>query len=159
MVHTKPYFAKHAGEDIAPEFRLVPAMIGGCFLPCSLFLYAWASYYKVHWIVPVLAEAMFACGNFMVFMAVVVYFSDVYTRHGVVASALAANTLLRYILAAAFPLFSVQMFQKLGVQWAASLLGFLSIVLACMPFVFYRWGPALRKRSAYSSSMLQAEQE
>jgi len=133
-------------------------MIGGCLLPCSLFLFAWAAYYKIHWVVPVLAEAMFACGNFMVFMAVVVYFSDVYTPYGVVASALAANTLLRYILASAFPLFSVQMFQKLGVQWAASLLGFLSVLLAVMPFAFYRWGPVLRRRSAYSSGMLKVEQ-
>lgn len=157
MVYTKPYFAKNALEDIAPEIRLMPAMIGGCLLPCSLFIYAWASYYKIFWVVPVLAEAMFACGNFLVFMGVVCYFADVYTPYSVVASALAANTLLRYVLASAFPLFSVQMFQKLGVQWAASLLGFLSLALAIIPFVCYRWGAALRRRSAYSKGMLQTE--
>lgn len=80
-----------------------------------------------------------------------VYFSDIYTPHGFVASAIAANVLLRYLMAGIFPLFSVQMFEHLKVQWAASLLGFISIGLAFMPFVFYRWGPALRKRSAYSS--------
>lgn len=127
-------------------------------MPCSLFIYAWASYYKVHWIVPVFAEAMFACGNFIVFMAVVMYFADVYTPYGVVASALAANTLFRYLLASVFPLFSVQMFEKLGVQWAASLLGLLSVPLAVLPFVFYRWGGVLRRRSAYSCGMLKTEQ-
>jgi len=149
VVHTKPYLAKHAGTTIAPEFRLLPAMIGGCLMPASLFLYAWACYHHIHWAVPVLAEAMFACGNFLVFIAVVVYFSDLYTPVGLVASALAASTLLRYVLASVFPLFSVQMFQRLGVQWAGTLLGFLSLGLATLPFVFYVVGPKLRARSAY----------
>ena len=112
-------------------------------------LYAWACYHRIHWAVPVLAEAMFACGNFLVFMSVVVYFSDLYTPVGLVASALAASTLLRYVLASAFPLFSVQMFQRLGVQWAGTLLGGLSLGLAALPFVFYVAGPRLRARSAY----------
>jgi len=92
---------------------------------------------------------MFACGNFLVFISVVVYFSDIYTPVGLVASALAASTLLRYVLASAFPLFSVQMFQRLGVQWAGTLLGCLSLGLATLPFVFYVAGPRLRARSAY----------
>lgn len=132
-------------------------MLGGLLLPCSLFLFGWSTYYRLHWVVPVIGEAMFAMGNFIVFMSTVVYFSDIYTPVGFVASALAANTLLRYLLAGIFPLFSVQMFEHLKVQWAASLLGFISVGLAVMPFVFYKWGGALRKRSAYSSGAVKAE--
>ena len=65
------------------------------------------------------------------------------------ASAIAANSLLRYMLAAAFPLFTVQMYNKLGVDWAASLLGFISVAMLPIPWILYRWGPFLRRRSAY----------
>jgi hypothetical protein len=43
----------------------------------------------------------------------------------------------------------VQMFERLGVQWAGTLLGCLSLGLAVLPFVFYVFGPKLRARSAY----------
>ncbi|KAL9057984.1 MAG: hypothetical protein Q9162_001976 [Coniocarpon cinnabarinum] len=65
------------------------------------------------------------------------------------ASAIAANSLLRYIMAAAFPLFTVQMYDRLGVNWAASLLGFVAIAMLPIPWILYYWGPFLRRRSAY----------
>lgn len=46
------------------------------------------------------------------------------------ASALAANTIVRSALAGAFPLFTDQMFAKLGIQWACSLIGFIAILIA-----------------------------
>ena len=38
------------------------------------------------------------------------------------ASAVGANALLRYVLAAAFPLFTVSMYEALGIGWATSVL-------------------------------------
>ncbi|KAF2641112.1 benomyl/methotrexate resistance protein [Massarina eburnea CBS 473.64] len=46
------------------------------------------------------------------------------------ASALAANSFARSYFAAAFPLFGVQMYNKLGYQWATSLLAFLALAMA-----------------------------
>ena len=65
------------------------------------------------------------------------------------ASALAANGFLRYSFGAVFPLFTVQMYERLGIQWAGSLLGFVSIALMPVPWVLYKWGPAIRAKSAY----------
>lgn len=93
----------------------------------------------------------------MVFMSVMVYFADVYTPHGFVASAVAANVLMRYVLASVFPLFSLQMFENLEVQGAASLLGGVSVVMAVVPFVFWKFGPRLRRRSAYASGAVGGE--
>lgn len=42
---------------------------------------------------------------------------------GSAVSAIAANTFLRSCLAAGFPLFTRQMFDNLGIQWAAMLVG------------------------------------
>jgi DHA1 family multidrug resistance protein-like MFS transporter len=85
------------------------------------------------------------------------------------ASALAANTITRSALAAAFPLFTVQMFEgvrrarlqpapastdalaaQLGTQWACTLLGCIGLVLLPSPFLFYKFGPRLRQRSQYA---------
>lgn len=49
------------------------------------------------------------------------------------ASAMAANGLLRYIMGAAFPLFTVQMYEKMGVQWATVLLAFVCLVMLPIP--------------------------
>ena len=38
-------------------------------------------------------------------------------------------------------------YHKLGVGWASSLLGFLSIAFIPIPFLLYKYGEALRKRS------------
>ena len=38
--------------------------------------------------------------------------------------------MVRSAVAAAFPLFTVQMFTKLGVNWAGSLVGFIGLLLA-----------------------------
>jgi hypothetical protein len=56
------------------------------------------------------------------------YIIDVYLWSA--ASALAATTVCRSIFGAGFPLFATQMFDKLGVQWASSLLGFLALLMA-----------------------------
>jgi hypothetical protein len=53
------------------------------------------------------------------------------------ASAMAANDLLRYIFGAVFPLFTVQMYNRLGFQWALSLLGFVTIALLPVSWVLF----------------------
>lgn len=81
-------------------------------------------------------------------MSAVIYTMDFYgPLFG--ASAQAANTLLRYLLAFCFPLFSVQMYQGMGIGWASSLLGFVSAAMTMIPFLFWQFGPALRARSRY----------
>lgn len=66
------------------------------------------------------------------------------------ASAMAANGLTRYTLGACFPLWTFQMFENLGIDWAASLLGFVCIALLPIPFAFFKWGPWIRSKSNYA---------
>jgi hypothetical protein len=103
----------------------------------------------VHWISPILAGIPFALGNLGLFISAALYQIDVYgPLNG--ASAMAANGLLRYCLGGCFPLFTFQMFQNLGIQWAASLLGFVCVALLPIPFVFFKYGPVIRRRSNYA---------
>ncbi|KAJ5885931.1 Major facilitator superfamily domain general substrate transporter [Penicillium subrubescens] len=45
------------------------------------------------------------------------------------------------------------MYDTLGVAWAASLLGFLSIAMIPIPFVFYFYGPRIRALSQYTPKL------
>jgi hypothetical protein len=64
---------------------------------------------------------------------------------------LAANSVLRSTLGAAFPLFTTYMYQNLGVHWASSVPAFL--MLACFPFpiLFYKYGEGIRRKCKYSA--------
>jgi MFS transporter, DHA1 family, multidrug resistance protein len=73
---------------------------------------------------------------------------DVYLIYA--ASALAANTVLRSTFAAAFPLFTNQLFRKLGIQWACMVIGFFALLLAPMPYLFWKLGPQIRARSKFA---------
>lgn len=131
---------------MAPEHRLYAAMIGSIGLPVGIFWFAWSARMGVHWIVPILALIPFAWGYMLVFISAVLYTVDVY---GAVHGASAANGLLRYILGATFPLFSVQMDQNLGFEWASSLLAFVTVALLPVPWVLFHWGPVIRQKSKF----------
>jgi hypothetical protein len=64
---------------------------------------------------------------------------------------LAANGLLRYALGAGFPLFTLQMYQRLGIDWATTLLGFITIALMPIPWVLFKFGHGIRARSQYDT--------
>lgn len=134
---------------LAPEQRLWLAMMGAPMLPISLFWFGWTARPSIHWISPVAAEALFSCGNLLIFTCSGLYLTDSYgAMYG--ASAWSSNTFLRYLFATAFPLFAEQMYISLGVDWASSLLGFVTLVLVPIPFAFYKWGPVLRRKSQYA---------
>jgi hypothetical protein len=99
--------------------------------------------------VPVLAGIPFAFGNVTVFISAALYMLDVYGPLSG-ASAMAANGLLRYTMGASFPLFTVQMYEALGVKWATLLLAFVCLVMVPIPWIFFKYGPKFRSRSIYS---------
>lgn len=68
-----------------------------------------------------------------------------------IASVLAANAVMRSCFGAAFPLFTTNMYDALGIHWASSIPAFLALACVPFPFLFYRYGPAIRKRCKYAS--------
>ena len=68
-----------------------------------------------------------------------------------VASALAANTIMRSFFAMAFPLFTTQMYSGLGDQWASSIRAFLTVGCLPFPFLFYKYGSQIRARCKYTA--------
>ncbi|CAI7655545.1 unnamed protein product [Penicillium viridicatum] len=146
-----PKVSKHPDGQVPPEYRLYPALIGSVGLPSALFWFAWTARADISWASPVVAIVVFAWGNLCVFVSTTQYLVDTY--HGLtVASAMSANGLARYGLAAAFPLFTVQMYTRLGAGWASSLLGFIAVALLPVPWVLFKGGKRLRALSKYETA-------
>lgn len=134
-----------------PEIYLLPPMYFSWFLPLSLFLFGWGS--ACHWMIPIVAEAFFLAATECLFQATFAYFAESYPNH--VASSYAGNGLMRCLFAFAFPLFGEAMYNKLGIEgypvaWGSSLLGFITIGLAVIPFILYKYGPVLRTKSKFA---------
>ncbi|KAG6843526.1 hypothetical protein H0H93_000727 [Arthromyces matolae] len=124
-------------------------MIGGPGLVIGAFWLGWTGEYSsVPWYVPALSTILIGMSISMIFMSFLSYLIDTYLMYS--ASAFAANTVVRSAVAASFPLFTTQMFNNLGVNWAATLLGLIALLLAPSPFLFYRYGPKVRLRSKFA---------
>lgn len=136
------------GGKVNPESRLYIAMVGSIFIPVSLFWFGWTARSSVHWISPVIAEAFFGCGNLFIFMAATLYLTDTYGAR-YTASAMGANNLARYTVGCVFPLWVNFMYDAIGIGWATSLFGFISVAMMPIPWVFYVWGPKLRASVKY----------
>ncbi|KAJ5727699.1 Major facilitator superfamily domain general substrate transporter [Penicillium malachiteum] len=88
----------------------------------------------VHWIAPNIGAVMMGIGISTILQPAMNYLID--TFDSTAASAVAASVFLRSILAGCFPLFTDIMFRNLGVPWAASTLGFISVAMLPIPYLF-----------------------
>ena len=139
-----------------PEARLPPTKVGAISLPLGHFWFAWTNYPRIHWIVCVMGTAPFGFGMVLVFLSISNYLIDAYTIYA--ASVLAANSVLRSLFGAAFPLFTDQMYRNLGIHWASSIPAFLALMCVPFPFLFFHYGPAIRKRCKFAREAAEAMQ-
>lgn len=140
-----------------PEARLPPCMIGSLCLPVGLFVFAWTNYTHIHWIVSVIATAPFGFGMVLLFLSVMNYLIDAYTVYA--ASVLAANSVLRSMFGAVFPLFTTYMYDGLGIHWASSVPGFLALACVPFPFLLYKYGPAIRMRCKFARTAAEVMEQ
>lgn len=138
------------GELPPPELRLIPMMIGCWFVPIGLFAFAWSSYPLLSWAGPCFSGLACGFGFLSLYNPANNYLVDSYQHYA--ASALAAKTFVRSVWGAAVPLFTIQMYHRLGNQWATSLMAFISLACCLIPFVFYRYGARIRLYSKYAYS-------
>ncbi|BGP30492.1 hypothetical protein JCM10296v2_002247 [Rhodotorula toruloides] len=136
------------GVPLAPEARLPLCCVGGVVLPIGLFAFAWTTLPHVHWIASVIFAFPFGFGMVAVFLSMMSYIVDAYLL--LAASALAANAVIRSLFGFAFPLFTHDMFKGMGTQWALTLIAFVALALAPIPFVFYIYGARIRQNSSFA---------
>ncbi|QSZ32980.1 hypothetical protein DSL72_002564 [Monilinia vaccinii-corymbosi] len=134
-----------------PEWRLPPVIAGGVSFAAGLIWFGWSGYKAdIHWIVPTLSGLLTGFGLLAIFLQLLNYLVDAYLMFA--ASAIAANTLLRSLAGAGFPLFAQYMFKALGINWAGTLLGCVAFVLVPIPVGFYVYGARIRGESKFAPS-------
>ncbi|KZV63930.1 MFS polyamine transporter [Peniophora sp. CONT] len=132
-----------------PEHRLYGAMIAGPAMVIGAFWLGWTGAYSdVHWAAPAVSLIFIGMSVTLVFVSFISYLVDTYLMYA--ASALAANTIARSVVGAAFPLFTTQMYHGMGIQWASTLIGLVALVLAPIPFLFFKYGARIRASSKFA---------
>ncbi|KAF7368736.1 MFS general substrate transporter [Mycena venus] len=132
-----------------PEERLLGAMVGCCAFVIGIFWLGWSGQYtSVPWYVPAMSGIVLGFSVCIIFISFLAYLVETYLMYS--ASAFAANTIVRSLFAAAFPLFTVQFFTNLGINWAATLLGGIGLLLLPSPFLFYKYGARIRANSKFA---------
>ena len=150
--------AKKANKHWASieEYRRLPlACLGGPLYVISLFWLGWSSNANVHWMVPILAGLPFGVAFLLIFMALLNYIVDAYQIYA--ASGFAATSFCRSIFGAVLPLAANRMYTRLGIAWASSLLGFLSLAMCGIPFAFIKYGDRIRANSKFCNELKARE--
>ncbi|KAI4729275.1 MFS general substrate transporter [Aureobasidium sp. EXF-10728] len=132
-----------------PEWRLPPVIIGGVLFGIGLLWFGWTGYRAdIHWIAPTLSGLFTGFGIMSIFLQCLNYLIDSYLMFA--ASAIAANTFLRSLCGAGFPLFATYMIEGMGIQWAGTLLGCFAFLLVPLPILFYLKGAQIRSKSQFA---------
>ncbi|KAI1260479.1 major facilitator superfamily domain-containing protein [Xylariaceae sp. FL1019] len=148
--HYRKKIAPYVAEGCMPpaELRLIP-MMGACwFIPMGLIIFAWTSYPRLSWVGPTLAGFPVGFGFIFIYNSANNYLVDTYQH--LAASALAAKTFIRSLWGAAVVLFTTQMYHRLGYQWASTVLAAISLLCCAIPFLFWKFGERIRRRSKYA---------
>ncbi|KAJ4380648.1 hypothetical protein N0V86_004008 [Didymella sp. IMI 355093] len=152
LVDNKQYMKKvnDSGKGYTtPEARLPMCIIGGIVLPAGLFWFAWTNSPSLPWAASVCAAIPFGFGLVLIFLSIMNYLIDSYTIFA--ASVLAGNGIIRSVFGAAFPLFTKQMYDGLGIHWASSIPAFLALACIPLPFLFYKYGASIRQKCKYAA--------
>ncbi|KAJ5295460.1 MFS multidrug transporter [Penicillium antarcticum] len=150
IYNNRYYFEKFKANDnkAVPEARLPPMMVGGFAFTAGLFVFGWTSSPTINYWPSIIGIALIGFGFTTIFQAALNYLVDTFTRFS--ASAVAATTFLRSMMAGAFPLFVSPMYRKIGVDWGTTVFGCIAAVLIPVPFLFFFWGKQIRARGEWS---------
>jgi hypothetical protein len=109
------------------------------------------------WVPALLAGIPFGCGNTLVFIHGTNYLLNAYSVYA--ASAAAGNTVARSLLGAVLPLVAPKMYYSLGPAVAGCVCGAIATALIPIPWIFYKYGSHIRKRSPLLIALAKQRQE
>lgn len=147
----QPYYMRivdRNGGKPVPEARLPPMLLGGLLFVTGLFWFGWTAEPQYSWVLPTVAAGFIGAGFNSIFQQCMNFLVDSYGLYA--ASAISANTVLRSLLASAFPLVAKPMFNNLGVGPAMSILGGIACLALPVPLIFMKYGLKLRKMSKFA---------
>jgi len=138
------------GAPTTPEFRLWPAMATAPLLPISLFWLGWTSYASISMWAGLAACFCFGIVLNAMYVSSYEYIIDSYSEHAAIA--LASITMMRYLIAGGMVMAARPMYEGIGVHWTMTLLGCVAAVLTPGPYLLWKYGKELRRKSPYAKT-------
>lgn len=136
--------------EFQPEIRLWYAMLGAAAaIPVSLFWLGWTNYSHISIWSAILAVVAFGYGVTGVFICVYMYIIDSYEIYS--ASALTFVALTRYVISGGMTVAGIPFYEKLGTHYTLTIMAFVSIFLAAIPYVLYFYGHSIRAKSRFAA--------
>lgn len=135
------------GTVVKPENRLILMKWIGPISPLGLFMYGWCAEERTHWIFPIMGTFIVGFGSLFVVIPGQIYLVDSFGAQAA-ASALAANLLVRSPFGAFLDLAADPLYDRLGLGWGNSVLGFICLAFTPVPWLFYRYGERMRTHFA-----------
>lgn len=120
-------------------------------MPIGAFWFAWTCSANVPWILPVLSGIPFGAGTSAAFIYGCSYVAQSYGSYA--TSALAGNVVVRVVAGACLPLAGPKIWDSLGPHWTGTLLAILETMIVPVPFIFYRYGHVIRRKSKFASQL------
>ncbi|KAI0518506.1 major facilitator superfamily transporter [Xylaria bambusicola] len=156
--HLRKAIAENRPWVMKEEHLRVPlAILGGPVFVVSLFWLGFSAKLSVHYIIPSLSGIGFGIGFMLVFIGMLNYLTDAYEIYA--ASANAASSSSRSLVAVVLPLASTPLFNRLGISGACSLLAGLSLLLSAVPFIFIWKGERIRAGSKFCIELKKRKHE
>jgi MFS family permease len=141
--------------SLPPEDRLWFAIITAPCLPIGLFWMAWTSFPSISFWCSLVGSSLVGVAFLGTFISSYLYTIDAFETYA--ASALSVGAAVRYVAAGIMVPVSIPMYENLGFHWTLTLLGCISTILTPVPFVMWKFGYAIRKRSRVARNKALAE--
>lgn len=90
-------------------------------------------------------------------MAILNYLGDAYQVFAASANGIASTC--RGVFGALLPIAARHMYSALGIHWAGSLLAFISLRMAVIPFVLVRYGDRIRGNSRFCQDLKEVNEK
>jgi hypothetical protein len=131
-----------------PEFRLPLVIVGGFMLPVASVMYGWVAELRLP--VPFLLLTILLIGVtlMLAFLPLMAYVVDAFGLYS--ASALTAVIVTRCLMGTFLPLATMPLVDKFGWGWGFTILAAVTLGLAPLPVIVFRYGAKWRQRSEYT---------
>lgn len=140
---------KNGGGELAPESKLTGwGFFAGIAFPISLYLFAWLALPQIHWFASLVPLALFGCASHVLFIMISDYTVDSYGH--LASSAVTGQSFARELMSAGLIIAGQDFYENVGYPQATTILAAFATILGVLPFVFSKYGPRIRERSAYS---------
>lgn len=131
-----------------PEYRLPLTIIGGLTLPLAVTAYGWIAHFRLPVALLLVSVGLMGLTLLVAMVPLSAYIVDACGPYS--ASALTGVIVSRCLMGTFLPLTAGPLAETFGYGWAFTFLGLVSLVLAPVPMLVFRYGEKWRQGSEFT---------